>query len=78
LILLISRQEEEGTEADLLDVQADKHVRNGLWEELAARVALHRLVDDPDEKILEDDVRKERECRSEPVDNRRNHHIRED
>ena len=56
LVILVLREEEQSTQAELLDIQPDKYMLNCLGEEEPARVARMRLVVDPSEEVLVQEV----------------------
>ena len=52
LVILVLREEEQGTQAELLDIQPNKYMLKCPGEEEPARVARMRLVVDPSEEVL--------------------------
>jgi hypothetical protein len=75
LTVLISGEEEERGEADLLEVEADKYVVDRLWEEEAAGLGPGRLIDDPDEEVLVAKVEQDKGDAGEAVDDGRNDRV---
>jgi len=64
----VPREEEQGTQAELLDIEPNKYMLNRLREEESARVARMRLIVDPCEEIFVQYVEQEEGRKREAID----------
>lgn len=70
LVVLVPRQEEQRTQANLLDIHADKDMGYGFREEYPTGITLRGLVVNPDEEIFVHQGGEDEECGSEAIDHR--------
>lgn len=64
----VPREKEQGTQAELLDIEPNKYMLNRLGEEEPARVARMRLIVDPREEVLVQEVEEEEGRKREAID----------
>lgn len=69
-VAIVLREEEQGTQAELLDIEPNKYMLNRLREEESARVARMRLLVDPREEVLVQEVEQEEGRKCEAIDDR--------
>jgi len=67
LVIFVLREEEQGTQAELLDIESNKYMLNCPREEESARVARMRLIVDPSEEVLVQEVEQEKGRKREAV-----------
>ena len=61
-------EEEQGTQAELLDIQPNKYMLDRLREEESTRLARMRLIVDPREEVLVQEVEQEEGRKREAID----------
>lgn len=70
-VVFVLRDEEQGSQAELLDVQPDEDMLKGFGEEKASSVARSRLLELPEEKVLVEHEEKNEGNAGEAINDRR-------